>query len=207
MNTHLYIISLARARERCLHCENEVARIRSKIDIGYAVIDAVDSQNLPPTFIDGIRLEYVKRNPGLVACSLSHRKALRRIIDDKVDFGIVVEDDFLVVDIDAFRDSLISQPQGWDLLQFHHSYFYWGIPQVIKWGEKWDRVSPCPLRSLSYAVTPAMAAKILERSEVIRDHYDHLLRSMSREIGFHFYLSRQELIKEAGFASTMQHAP
>ena len=97
----IYVINLARSPER-------LDRIKDQLDaIGkpFERIDAIDGRGLSDEYVEQVSPSRIVRktyhralSKAEIACSLSHRKAWQQIIDDEMDFGIVLEDDLELLD-------------------------------------------------------------------------------------------------------------
>jgi glycosyl transferase, family 25 len=102
MNIAVYFINLDRAPHRRQALEAEAARF----DINLSRVAAVDGAAIAPSQRENVneRLFTLFNGraivPGEYGCYQSHLKALRQIVEDGVDFGVVLEDD-VVLDAQA----------------------------------------------------------------------------------------------------------
>lgn len=90
----VFVVSLTRAEKRREYINAHL----SSLGLDYEIIDAVDYLELTPADYDTLTdQEAVRKNPylskGSIACSLSHVKIYRRIVQDSIDVCLVLEDD------------------------------------------------------------------------------------------------------------------
>ena len=103
--------------------------MRSQLDalgMDFERIEAVDGRKLSDDEVERIAPERVVSKTyhralsrGEVACSMSHRKAWQKIVDDDLDFGIVLEDDLELLDNFADVVELVETlpAEGWDFIK------------------------------------------------------------------------------------------
>jgi len=120
----VFVINLARS-------PNRLASVSARLiamDVPFERIEAVDGNTLSDNIIEQVsparivrKTYYRALSKGEIACSLSHRKAWKKIVDDGLDFAIVLEDDVIL--LDNFRQSLAliaGLPHGeWDFLKLY----------------------------------------------------------------------------------------
>ena len=90
----VFVISLKRAIERRTFMVKQL----EELELDYEIVDAVDYQQLSPDEFKSLTdEEAVKNDPwltkGAIACALSHVKVFKKIVADKVDIALVLEDD------------------------------------------------------------------------------------------------------------------
>jgi len=124
LNYKVLVINLARSPER-------LAAIASQLDaigVSFERVDALDGKELSDDFIEEVspaqlvgKSYHRALSNAEVACSLSHKKAWQQIVDDDLDFAIVLEDDVEL--LDNFKDvlTLLSElPHGdWDFIKLY----------------------------------------------------------------------------------------
>ena len=118
----IFVINLDRSPDR-------LATMQSQLDaIGapFERIAAIDGHKLTDATVEEVSPAHVVSktyhralSKAEVACSLSHRSAWQRILDEDLDFGVVLEDDLTL--LDNFPDvlDLLSSlpPEGWDFIK------------------------------------------------------------------------------------------
>jgi glycosyl transferase family 25 len=78
---------LARSTKRLIQTTERL----SAVNLTFKRIDAIDGNNLT----DKQKYHYALSN-GQIGCYLSHRKAWQKIVDEKLKYAIVLEDDFYI---------------------------------------------------------------------------------------------------------------
>jgi glycosyl transferase family 25 len=124
LNYKVLVINLERSPER-------LAAIRSQLDaigVPFERINAFDGKTLSDEFIEKVspadvvtKTYHRALSKAEVACSLSHKKAWQQIIDDGLDFGVVLEDDVEL--LDNFKDVLTLLAElphtEWDFIKLY----------------------------------------------------------------------------------------
>jgi GR25 family glycosyltransferase involved in LPS biosynthesis len=102
-----YVINLERDTEKFDWCKSQFA----KLDIEFTRINAVDMYELgenPSALV----------TPGVMACWLSHKKALMDFLDTPHDYALIMEDDFHVKNFSKVKRLLRnSWLNDWDVIQ------------------------------------------------------------------------------------------
>ena len=120
----ILVINLDRSPDRLA----AIAAQLEKLGLPFERVAAIDGKTLSDEYIEEVSPQQIvskKYHRALsraeVACSLSHKKAWQTIVDDDLDFGIVLEDDVELLDNFSEALSLISTlPQGsWDFLKLY----------------------------------------------------------------------------------------
>lgn len=105
-----------------------------------------------------IRRNGRKINPGEIGCTLSHRKCYQKLIDSKLPYVLILEDDISIIgDLNtAINDEVLNfmdnnQPR---ILFFSGDYWYWRKRRIthVCWA----------IGSYAYIINRAAAKKILE---------------------------------------------
>lgn len=96
MTIKAFIIHLKRADKR----RPQVEKLAHDLPVSADVIDAVDNRQLDEATIHAVYRRHLyqpaypfKLSRNEIACFLSHRKAWQAIVDQKLDAGLVIEDD------------------------------------------------------------------------------------------------------------------
>lgn len=90
----IFVVSLSRVRERTKYIKAHLDSLK----VDYELVDAVDYINLTQADFDVLSdQDAVSRNPylskGVIACSLSHVKVFKLIVERNIDKCLVIEDD------------------------------------------------------------------------------------------------------------------
>jgi len=124
LNYKVLVINLARSPDRLAAITEQL----NAINIPFERIDALDGRNLSDEFVEEVspaRIVSKSYHRALskaeVACSLSHRKAWQRIVDDDLDFGVVLEDDVEL--LESFNEVLTLLAEiphrDWDFIKLY----------------------------------------------------------------------------------------
>lgn len=93
---HVYVINLARRPDRRAFMQQQADRLGLHLDF----IDAVDAQS-PAANLDEIEVRsglHGRMSKGDLACTLSHRKFWRLLLDSGEPYAVVLEDDAILSD-------------------------------------------------------------------------------------------------------------
>lgn len=162
-----------------LHLERAIARrpnVQSLIDalpIESEVVAAVDGARLSQQEVDQVYAprRFQPRYPFAltrteVGVFLSHRLAWRRIVDDKLDFAFVFEDD-AEIDPAAFPELIefVTAERGtWDYVLLPAKPIRSGAVVARRDGLALIRPDAPPLRAIAQIVSRAAAQRLIERS-------------------------------------------
>ncbi len=117
----IFVINLARSTKRLIQTTERL----SAVNLTFKRIDAIDGNNLTD------KQKYLHYNPqlnkqkyhyalsnGQIGCYLSHRKAWQKIVDEKLKYAIVLEDDFYIDEPihDAIKN-IEQLNQSWQLIK------------------------------------------------------------------------------------------
>ena len=109
---HAYVINLARSLDRRAHITAEL----KKTGLDYEIITAVDGRDLDlhdAAAIDPSFLTRIVCPPGSAGAALSHVSVYRKIIEDRLDVALVLEDDaVLPADLGVLADAVAGQLTG-----------------------------------------------------------------------------------------------
>ena len=115
-----YVINMARSADRRAHMLAELDRVK----VDYVVVPAVDGRDLDvsdPDVVDPAVLASDWFRPGVAGCALSHLGAYRRIVADRQDCALVLEDDVqLPDDLTDLLDDLAKQLCGAEVVLLNY---------------------------------------------------------------------------------------
>lgn len=176
----IFVISLARE-------VNRRVGITSRLDaagVSYEIIDAVDGSALDLETLshridfNESRIKYgFELVPGLIGAHLSHYNLWQRIVDDKIDWALILEDDA------TWEEDFFEIVSGLPKIEWH-----WELIGLSSGSKKIERVL-CDInnkRSLvrherhargigAYAIRYSAAEKLLDHCYVIRSGIDMLM--------------------------------
>lgn len=116
---NIYLINLARSTDRLTAC----ARQLESYDLPFERVDAVDGDALTPTAISKLynfeESSYHKHmTSGEIGCYLSHVRVWQKIVDEQLDYAVILEDDILLQDnIQEGLAALQTIQEPWDLIK------------------------------------------------------------------------------------------
>lgn len=182
----IFVVSLARAEARVKYITAHLESLK----VDYELIDAVDYQQLTPADFDRLtNTEAIQQNhyltKGVVACSLSHVKVYKHIVENNIGVCLVIEDDAVlpkdikktldIIEGEIEKDEIISlsyfnhhqAKESTDLSKYH-------IKQI---GNNLELVYPVDIydiaSAMAYVITKEVAEKMLEISMPIANAADH----------------------------------
>ncbi|QYJ97545.1 glycosyltransferase family 25 protein [Shewanella alkalitolerans] len=120
----VFVINLARSPERMTHITEQLNRI----GVPFERLEGIDGNELTDSDIERVSpAKLVRQNyyralsKGEVGCSLSHKKAWQKIIDDGLDYAFILEDDIYLEDNFADVVNLMASlpTQEWDFIKLY----------------------------------------------------------------------------------------
>lgn len=176
MNSKVFLINLDKSTDRLQNCQ----RILKTVDVVAERVSAVygadlSEEELSEAYSYEIAGAYHKQlNPGEIGCYLSHRKAWETIVEQKLDFAIVLEDDFeLCGDLTAAVTAVTRINKPWDYIKLAGSDRKRSTTcnTVINDFEL-VRYQKIPARTCAQAVSLAGAKKLLQHSRPFKRPVD-----------------------------------
>jgi len=173
----LFVINLNRATDRW----QRVCNILEHEGVDYERIEAVDGQyeqalcdestEFPVPFSKWFR----PLTRGEVACSLSHRKAWNRIVEQKLAYALILEDDFILQasDWQQVLNASFNLPQEFDLIKLSRAEEK-NLMQVEAITKKYylARSYPIPIDALATLVSQQGATKLLSNIKKVQRPID-----------------------------------
>jgi glycosyl transferase, family 25 len=124
---HVFVISLSRSKDR----HAEMVKELSKYNISFSFIEGVDGMeidlnNLPSTVYDNnlaLQNTGFPITQGELGCSLSVLKICRKVVEEKLESVLILQDDVKVNELNQkYAESLLTSVKfKWDLLYLGHS--------------------------------------------------------------------------------------
>ncbi|RYD70272.1 MAG: glycosyltransferase family 25 protein, partial [Verrucomicrobiaceae bacterium] len=189
----IFAISLRRVRER----REQVLKQLLPLGLPFELVDAVDGQEIKPELL--AREQDADEMPvGAIACYQSHIGVLERIVDYGLDYGLILEDDFVLGSAPTLTLANLWEriPHGADHIQLHMlkdfmSYEY----AVEEEGEWFNRLSCTNICCAGYVVSHRLASYILKLHRTPKVPIDILYIQISKLRTFNFYDVREKLIE------------
>ncbi len=189
----LFVISLRRVRERRL----EILRQLLPLGLPFEIVDAVDAQQVKPEcLMHGV--DPPGMSTGAFGCYQSHLGVLERIVDYGLDYGIILEDDFILGDAPTLTLANLWDhiPPGADHIQLHMLKNFMSPGYAVEEeGEWFNKLSCTNVITIGYVVSRRLAAHVLEHHNNPRMPIDVLFIELSKSRIFDFYDVREKVIE------------
>jgi glycosyl transferase, family 25 len=182
---------LTPARAFILHLERAISRkanveqLRARLPIESEIIAAVDGRELAQDELDRAyeRRRFKPRYPFALTATeigafLSHRAAWRRIVDERLDFAFVFEDD-AQIDAEPFAaltEFVIAERAAWDYVLLPAKPIRKGAAVARRGALALLRPDAPPLRAIGQIVSRAAAERLLDRTSPFDRPVDTLLQ-------------------------------
>mgnify|MGYP006087193479 CR=1 FL=1 len=175
-NLKCFIIHLKRAKKRKIFVENIIKNIFMDTEVIYAVDGKLLSDTEINNIVDKNKFyspKYpFKINSGEIGCFLSHRKAWKKIVDQRLDAGLILEDD-ISIDPNIFNQSISFASKyikDYKFIQFQ--------VRKLKKDSNLKLLRPLPsfLRTSAQLVSYEAAIELLERTKNIDRPIDTTLQ-------------------------------
>ena len=192
-----FLISLARAVDRRI----ESLEILKKQSVEFEMVEAHDGwleSDLP-------RHPHCWRiRPTEVAAFYSHAKAMRRVLECGLPYGLILEDDFSFYpefNITAVESAL---PPEFDFVSLHDLRVpEWDL-EVSENGTAFHRLNRYGLMAVGYVVSARFVEFFLKHCLPCRVPIDHQFRQLSESrVGLQFYQAAKPSITGRGVPSTL----
>jgi glycosyl transferase family 25 len=170
MNVKVFLINLARSTDRLEHSKSQL----DALGIEFERLEAVDGLKLTSSQvsqhydIDANSKLYKKTlSVGEVACYLSHRVAWKRIIDEKLDYAIILEDDSIVEANFNALYSALNKLKDWDYIRIANFSEKYQVDERIKIDNHHDLVhfDQIPINTGAQAVSLKGAKQLYKTTE------------------------------------------
>ncbi|QDE33019.1 glycosyltransferase family 25 protein [Shewanella polaris] len=181
----VFVINLARSQERLA----QIAAQLAEVNIPFERIDAVEGKQLSADEIEAVspaRLAkqhyYRDLSKGEIGCSLSHKRAWQKIIDDDLDLAFVFEDD---IHLEAnFADTInmiLNLPtMNWDFIKLYPltRKSRKNIQSSMQYGEfEFVTYKKFPLGAMAQAISRRGAESLISHMPYIVQPVDGHLKS------------------------------
>lgn len=170
MKFKVFLINLDKSSERLARCQE----FFEQFDIEFERIPAVYGKDLSEQqiteFYDSARNAVGYKKPlgvGELGCYLSHIKCWQKIIEEELDYALILEDDFKLTE--SFKDfeRVFSDLANWDYVRIAYTTRNSGVSERAKINDDYDLVyyKKVPINTLAQAVSYAGAQKLLANSK------------------------------------------
>lgn len=166
----ILLINLGRSKERLTACRDQLSQQK----VEFVRIDAVDGAHLASTDLSDLKAPifsgyYKELSSGEIGCYLSHRKCWQFICDRQLDYGVILEDDFILQnDFSKINDYLTAIDVNWDCIKLtEYPEKRKSVDSLACLDKTLVRYNKIPSRTCAYAITQTGAQKMLAHSEKI----------------------------------------
>jgi len=193
----IFLISLARATQRRIDSLN----ILERAGFAFELVDAHDGlleTDLPR------HPECWDIRPTEVAAFYSHARAMKRILDQGLPYGVILEDDFYFrpgSDLNSIKEHL---PSDCDFASLHDLYYPGIESEIAQHGEKFHRLRRYGLMTVGYLVSARFVQHFLDHCLPCRVPIDHQFRLISETTSdLAFYQASEPMVTGRGVDSTL----
>jgi glycosyl transferase family 25 len=172
MKFKVFLINLDKSSDRLDLCQSEL----QKYNIDFERVPGVYGKDLTTEEIEKVydknKNDKHYKKPlslGEIGCYLSHIKCWQKIIDEQLDYAIILEDDFKLNSTFKQFESILEQMQNWDYVRVAFSSRKVPIVKRHKITKEHDLVyyKKVPINMLGQAISLEGAKKLLARSNPI----------------------------------------
>lgn len=192
---HIYIVSLKQDVEK----REVISKILEGFNLNFIFIDAVYGKELSDDILNSIRVKSAGKllirqfplTPGEIGCTLSHLKVYQNIVDNKLDWACILEDDVILDErfktfISDFTDTGLD-PESLYVLGGQNGLAEGQIIKSIKniqtiGGQKFTKTIKSDAviyRTCCYLMSSSLAEKIIKDSQknfILADDFSHLVK-------------------------------
>lgn len=166
MKFKVFLINLDESIDRLAFCQKQFA----KYGIDFERVEAVSGRDLSSEQIDQFydrkrnRTSYKKElSIGELGCYLSHRKCWEKIVEEQLDYAVILEDDIIISSVFKDFSMLFEKLYNWDFVRLAFSTRNVPVVQSHSLIDKYNLVyyKKVPINTLAQAVSYEGAKKLL----------------------------------------------
>lgn len=172
MKFKIFLINLDKSSDRLARCQEFFAQFNIEFERIPAVYGKDLSEQEITSFYDADRntTGYKKElGVGELGCYLSHVKCWQKIVDEELDYALILEDDFKLTE--SFNDFAEIFPKlvDWDYVRIAYPPKSVAISDRVKLNPTYDLVyyKKVPINTLAQAVSNSGAKKLLANSKKV----------------------------------------
>jgi glycosyl transferase, family 25 len=187
----VFLISLPDSRERR---RSGIAKLQS-IGLPFEIVDGVEARKYLPTAIPVGKPEN-EHSPSLgeIGCYAAHLRALQRIVDYWMPWGIILEDDFCFEPEPDFGFQEIANvlPRKFHYIHLQRNLGFNPRCTVLADEGLFQRISETPLGGVGYVMSRPLAEYVLQHHPLCCEPIDELYARLARR-GL-FYQPKKPLV-------------
>lgn len=172
MKFKVFLINLDKSQDRLEVCQQHLERYNIEFERVSAVYGKDLTQQQIDQFYDSKRNQkgYKKDlNLGELGCYLSHIKCWQKIVDEQLDYALILEDDFKLSDSFGQFEHIFEKLTEWDFVRIAYPIKPTATTERLKITEQHDLVfyKKVPINTLAQAVSFRGAERLLAASKQI----------------------------------------
>ena len=171
----ILLVNMDDSEDRLTACHQQL----SSINMAFTRIPAVNGNQLTPQDLEQYQTEdfsryYKALTAGEIGCYLSHRKCWQHIIENDLDYALILEDDFLLVeDLGSLGEYLTDITHPWDCIKLMENPVKRRAVKSMPCKDKQLIVfNKVPSKTCAYVMSKAGAEKMLRKSTKIERPVD-----------------------------------
>lgn len=176
--------------------------------ICFEIVDGVEAKKWRSEELRAVSVPDCRLKPTEIGCYLAHVRALQRIVEYGLPWGLVLEDDFCYEPDPDFGLAEIESQLAFDF-DYIHLQKDWGWNPLLKaaYHSTWfERIDGTPLGATGYVVSNRFCREVLQRYAFCSIPIDHLYNRVARE--YCFLRTRKPLIGiQEGLGSVINEIP
>lgn len=189
----LNIISMQKSHARRESIINHASRTGWK----YEIVDGINGNE--PGALDHFDLrggEFQRRwkraaRPGDYGCYASHLSAMERILSTESDYGIIIEDDVVIL---SGPTDIMDHLMPFDVCYISHELMH-NTHKIESRAKEFDVLSFAPIGTQGYAVSVEFAQYFLDHHSAISAPIDEELRAISGLGKHRFIMLRDKIVR------------
>lgn len=159
----------------------------------------IDANSVPPEYSRLLNFLFYRRrmSSGEISVYLGHRQAWQQLLDDRKDYGLILEDDFQVIDEDRLRGAIedaVSSPGDWDLIKFFDIRSKPVMASTTLGSTKFVCRRCPPNGAVAYLINDRAARALLSRKRIFRPVDEDISRPW--EFKLRVWSSERNLVTE-----------
>ena len=180
---HIFLLSLPDSRQRRLSAIGKLQRHK----IPFEIVDGVEARKWHPNFLNCEESVRSWMKPTEVGCYMGHLRAMQRLVDYRLPYACILEDDFC-----------FEADPDWGLMEiadhlpedFHYIHLQRDLGTNLKYRDGpvsngFARMIETPYLATGVIICYQLAAYILEHEACCRMPIDHLYAKLSHRGNFY----------------------
>lgn len=172
MKFKVFLINLDKSSDRLVRCQEFFEQFGVEFERVPAVYGKDLSDKEIAEFYDSDKNKqgYKKElGVGELGCYLSHVRCWQKIVEEQLDYALILEDDFKLTESFNDFENIFSKLIDWDYIRIAYATRSSAVRECTKISEKYDLVyyKKVPINTLAQAVSNSGAKKLIANSQRI----------------------------------------